>query len=151
VAPIYATPADLAAWTGLFADDGVTGDPTKLPAGAVRALRSACKAVRKETITWFFPADPATGLAIDQGLASSMRTAALEQAEALLALEVDLTLGGTLEADVETSVKLGSASVAVAGAEKAAASRAATIVGLCPEARSTLHLAGMPSIAWVVG
>lgn len=149
--PAYAAPVDLAAWMGLYAEDGVTGDPTKLPAGAARSLRSACKAIREETEMWFFPADPATGIATDPDLASTMQTATLEQAEALINLEVDVTVGGTLQAVVETSAKLGSASTTVAGANEAAASLNATTVGLCPEARRTLRLAQMPSLPWIVG
>lgn len=149
--PTYATTTDLAGWMSLYGEDGTTPDPTKLPVGAAKALRSACKAVREETVLWFFPADPATGIALDADLASTMRTATLEQAEALLELEVDVALGGTLEADVETSAGLGSAKVTVAGAEQAAASRNATVVGLCPEARRTLRLAQVPSLPWVVG
>lgn len=150
-APTYATTTDLAGWMSLYGEDGITPDPSKLPAGAAKALRSAIKAVREETVTWVFPADPTTGIALWDHVAEAMQTATLEQAEALLELEVDVSLGGTLEADVETSGGLGSAKVTVAGAEQAAASRNATIVGLCPEARRTLRLAGMPSNPWGVG
>lgn len=150
-APTYATTTDLAGWMSLYGEDGITPDPSRLPAGAAKAIRSACKAVREETLTWWFPADPATGIALDAELASTMQTATLEQAEALLELEVDVSAGGTLDVSIETSGGLGSAKVAVAGAEQAAASRNATIVGLCPEARRTLRLAGMPSLPWMVG
>ena len=149
--PTYASPADLAAWLGLFLEDGVTGDPTKLPTGATKALRSAIKAVRHETITWFFPADPITGLPVDTDKAGALQTATLEQAEALLELEVDVANGGTLDAVVESSVAAQSVKITVAGAAEAAASRNATIVGLCPEARRTLRLAGLPTQVWVVG
>lgn len=149
--PTYATAAELAAFLGLFGADGVAGDPTQLPAGATKALRSAIKAVREETLTWFFPADPLTGLPLSDGLAGVMRTATCEQAEALLELEVDLAAGGTLDATVESSVAAQSVRVTVAGADQAAASRNATIVGLCPEARRTLRLSGMSTHPWVVG
>ncbi len=149
--PTYAAPADLAAWMGLFLPDGVTGDPTQLPTGGLRALRSAIKAVREATEMWFFPADPITGLPIDPDLAGSLTTATCEQAEALISQEVDITAGGTLDAVVESAVAAQSVRITVAGAVQAAASRNATIVGLCPEARRTLRLAGITTQVWVVG
>lgn len=139
--PAYATSSDLAAWMGL----------EQAPAGAVPALRSACNAVREATITWFFPADPATGIALDADVAAHMANAVLYQAAALLTLEVDLAAGGTLDAVVETGSSLGSARQSLAGANEAAAARAATIVGLCPEARRELRLAGIATSVWIAG
>lgn len=146
-APEYATPADLAAGDWLDADTAAAATDADI----ARALRSACKAVREATVTWFYTPDQTTGLPLDATILEPMKTATLEQAAALIALEVDTQTGGTLDSAIESSAAIGSARVTIAGAEQAAAARAAAITGLCLEARRTLRLAVMNHVVTVWG
>ena len=137
---VYATPDDLAAWTG-----------TQAPTNALQLLRSASLAVREATELCYYPVD-GNNMPTDATQLQAFNDATCCQAAALAALEVDPTAGGTIVPDVESSVKLGSASVSYADADIAAQAKNQAINGLVNDAQRILRDAQItPTVPWVTG
>lgn len=137
---VYATPDDLAAWTG-----------TTAPTNATALLRSASLAVREATELCFYAVDD-TGLPTNTTQLQAFNDATCCQAAALAELDVNPQSGGVVEAGVVSSSKLGSASFEYADAAIAAAAKAAAMQGLVPDALRILRDAGIsPTNPWIVG
>lgn len=125
--------SDVAAW--MFMDD-----PSGLPATISAIIRSCTVLVLKATQGAFYDADPDTGLPTDTTALQAMKDATCVQAAAWVQLGIDPFLGGVLEGgEVQTSSKLGSASVGYADAAAATAARAAARTHLVPEAAAMLQ------------
>lgn len=140
-APVYATPADLAAWLGTPA----------VADNAVRALRTAASQVREATELWRYTADTVTGLPTDTTIATALTAATCIQAAAIIAADLDPDAGGVPDTAVEASTGIGSARITFAGAEQAAQARAALAHHLCPDARRELQQALQNSLVWIAG
>lgn len=139
---VYATSDDLAAWTGEAA-----------PTNATQLLRTASLAIREVTKTAFYATDD-TGLPTDPNVAQAFNDACCAHAAALAAFDYDPTTGGVYEAGlVESSVKIGSASVTAADGDAAIQAAQGLLGGLAPEALRVLRLE-MPwwnLSPWLVG
>ena len=136
----YATPDDLASWTGR--------DP---PDGAERLLRSASMLIRRDTAAAFYLAD-ARGLPTDPLVSAAFRDATCAQAAAWAALRVDPQLGGVVTARTPASKSLDGASIAYADASHAATARERAVRELVPEAVEILSAKGLLQMrAWVYG
>lgn len=104
-APIYATPAQLAA----YLDPDATEPPT--PPLATVLLRSASALVRDATKTALYNVDRATGLPTDQGILSMLADATCEQAAAWSVNGIDPRKGAGQVQRRVASKALGGASV----------------------------------------
>lgn len=124
-----ATPDDLAAFT-----------QTAAPVNATILLRSATTLVLRETRQAYYSVDPTTGLATDAQIAGALQTATLIQAAAWAAIGYDPLTGGVLTPAVQSSAKIGTASVAYSDAALAAQARGDAIQFLVPEAERVLEL-----------
>lgn len=137
---IYATSADLTAWTGSAAPDN-----------ADQLLRTASLAVANATRAARYDVD-GTGMPTDAKTLQAFKDATCAHAAALAAAKVDPAAGGVLAANVATSKKVGSASIDYAGAGTATSAKAALLSGLAPEAARILRQAGIAATApWVSG
>lgn len=139
---VYATSADLAAWTGAAA-----------PSNATQALRSASLAVREATELDFFATDT-TGMPTDTTVLQAFNDATCCQAAALIALSVDTNAGGSVVPTVKESKSIGSARITYAqqDAKNAADAKQQALTGLVPEAMRILRDAGLARTApWFVG
>lgn len=144
MALVYATPADLSAWTGATA-----------PPNAVNLLRRASGLVRKATATAFYATDP-TGLPTDATTLQAFKDATTAQANYWALNNIDPATGGLAQTGVLSSKKIGSASLTydVAGAGSVAAyqARITAATTLCDEAFDLLQAAGINLInPWVAG
>ncbi|WP_076260867.1 hypothetical protein [Intrasporangium flavum] len=133
--PTYATPDDLAAWTGASA-----------PANAVQLLRTASGLVAEATITAWYATDSA-GLPTATATLDAFRDATCAHAAAMAAAKVDPAAGAAVGAGAAVRKKVGTAEVEYAGAADAASARARLVDVLCPEAIRILRAAGLtPSV-----
>ncbi|GMA22282.1 hypothetical protein GCM10025864_44470 [Luteimicrobium album] len=131
---VYATPADLAAWTG-----------TAAPANAVTLLRVASGLVRRATVTaWYATND--TGAPTDPDVVQAFSDATCAQAATWATLGIDPTTAGVdtgTGGRVVASRALGPANISYAGADDTAARRAQLADDLTPEALGILADAGL--------
>jgi hypothetical protein len=123
-----ATPADLAAWTGVAA-----------PTTAVATLRSCTTLVLDATKLARYDTDAATGVATGPLILAAMRDATCIQAAAWIALGINPLTGGIDVGGVKKSKKIGTASFEIAGAEQTAAAKAHAVHNLVPEAEAKLR------------
>jgi hypothetical protein len=128
-----ATPDDLTEWTGTA------------PANATALLRSATSLVLDATKLAVYCTDDDTGLPTDVNVLAAMRDATCIQAAAWVALKIDPLAGGIDIVGVKTAKHIGSAGFTVAGAEQAAAQKAAAASSLVPEAVRRLRQQGLIS------
>jgi len=130
---IYATPADLTAWTG-----------TAAPTNAVQLLRSASLLVAEATNNAYYdtvglgnyyteamPSDP-TVLGV-------FRDATCIQAEAWIALKIDPTTAGVVAPSVASQKHIGTASITYADAASSAAAKTLAATQLVPDAMRLLQ------------
>lgn len=144
MAPVYATPADLSAWTGATA-----------PANATQLLRRASGLVRKATATAFYATD-SNGLPTDATTLQAFKDATTAQANFWAVNNIDPAAGGLTQTGVLSSKRIGSASltydVAGAGSVTAYQDRVAATSELCEEAVDILQASGLNLInPWVAG
>lgn len=133
-APVYATPADLAAWTGEAA-----------PPNATRLLRSAALLVRRDTAADYYDADTVTGLPTDTTLATAMQEATCAQVAMWAANSID-PAGGAAGVDAVVSQRAqGGRSESYALGVDADRINRAQITTLCPESAAILRQAGLAS------
>ncbi|GII98384.1 hypothetical protein CLV28_0707 [Sediminihabitans luteus] len=138
----YATPADLATWTG-----------STTPENATELLRSASGLVTAATRTAVYDVDP-DGQPTAPDVVAAFRDATCAQAATWAALGIDpatLGLTPTGSGGPVASMSRGSASITYAGAEAAAATRASITTQLTPEARTILASANLPASVQVRG
>lgn len=136
---LYATTADLTAWTGL-----------PVPDNADRLLRAASMLVRGATRTAVYSTTPA-GLPRDEDVAEAFRDATCAQAEAWAQQDIDPD-NPTAGPRVAQSKSIGSASVTYADAGQIVGSRADAARTLGPTALAILADAGLTNgRVWVTG
>lgn len=140
----YATPDDMAAWTG-----GVA------PVNATQLLRSASLLVRRFTETAFYTTDT-TGLPTDAGILQSFKDATTAQAAFWAASNIDPASAGFATSGILSSKKIGSASltydVAGAGSVQAFNERRRMASSLCDEAVNILQQAALfTNGPWIIG
>jgi hypothetical protein len=131
---VYATPTDLAAWTG-----------TAAPANATTLLRVASGLVRRDTLTAWYTVDE-TGAPTDEDVAQAFSDATCAQAATWAALGIDPTLAGLdtgAAGRVVASKALGPANISYAGADDTAARRARVASELTDEAAGILADVGL--------
>lgn len=137
---VYASPSDLATWTG-----------TPAPSNVTQLLRSASLAVREATELCYYPVDSHSMPTIPAQL-QAFNDATCCQAAALIALAVDPLAGGVLQEGVESQSRFGSASFTFADAAQAADAKHQALTGLVLDAQRILRDAGvLPTVPWVVG
>lgn len=137
---VYATGPDLQTWTGATA-----------PSNADQLLRSASILVRQATKTARYDTDSA-GLPTDATVAEAFKDATCAHAAAMAAAKVNPAAGGTLQAGVAASKKVGSAAVDYADAGAATAAKRALLTSLCPDAQAILEQAGLvPATVYTTG
>ena len=144
MALVYATPADLSAWTGATA-----------PPNAVQLLRRASGLVRKATATAFYATDP-TGLPTDPDTLQAFKDATTAQANFWAVNNIDPAAGGLTQSGVLTSKRIGSASLsydaAGSGSVTAWQAKVDAATTLCEEAFDLLQAAGINLInPWIAG
>ena len=130
---VYATPEELAAWTG-----------TDAPTNAVQLLRSASLLVRRETKTAVYWTDT-TGLPTDTALVTALRDATTAQAAAWAAAGIDPTGGAATVTGLPKSSSIGSGSIDFGTREGSDTDRAALADQLAPDAAQILADAGLLS------
>lgn len=149
---IYATPADLTAWTGAAA-----------PTNAVQLLRSASLLVQEATNNAYYDTPPAVGqssgsynyyrpdaLPSDPTVAGVLRDATCIQAAAWAALGIDPTLAGVVKSSVASQKHIGTASITYADAATSAAAKTLAATQLVPEAMRLLRQAHLIStLVWM--
>ena len=129
----YATPDDLAEWTG-----------TPAPGNAALLLRSASLLIRRATRLAFY--DTTTeGLPTDTVLVTAMRDATCAQVAQWIALGVDPASGPAGAGGVVQASSIGGASVQYATYASQAEERASSLVTLTSEAAQILADAGLLS------
>lgn len=135
---VYATPNDLAVWTG-----------HATPSNALQLLRSASLAVREATELCFYAVD-SDGFPSEYVKLQAFRDATCAQAAFLAANDIDPFAG--LQPGVESSTKIGTASIVFADADMAAEAKQAALGSIVIEAQRILRDAGvLPTDPWVVG
>ena len=152
---IYATPSDLAAWTG-----------TAVPANATQLLRSASLLVQEATSNAYYDTPPDTSggqssgsynyyrpdaLPSDPAVLAVLNAATCIQAAAWAALGIDPTLAGVVQPTVVSQKHIGTASIVYADAAAASAAKALAATQLVPEAMRVLlqaHLVSTLVWAW---
>ena len=144
MALIYASPADLSAWTGATA-----------PPNADQLLRRASGLVRKATATAFYATDP-TGLPTDPVTLGAFKDATTAQAAMWSAAGIDPTGGGVAVTAPLRAKKIGSAALdydtSASSSVTAYSARAAAAVELCTEAVDILQAAGINLLnPWIAG
>ncbi|MFD7106094.1 hypothetical protein EYS09_14300 [Streptomyces kasugaensis] len=126
---VYATPEQLAAWTG-----------TPAPDGAERLLARASEDIDSALLTAVYPVDD-DGDPTEQNVAEALRDATCAQVEWQLATGDD----GTGAAGVWDSVSIGPVSLS----GRSSAPPAASGVELAPRAARALRRAGLvPGVVW---
>jgi len=125
---VYATPEQLAVWTGEAA-----------PANAARLLRSASLLVRRATLTAVYYTD-AQGMPTDPDVAAAFRDATCSQADTWATLGIDPAKGAADMLPVTKSI--GTATITYATASVTTA-RGTAAVQLTREARLILAEAGL--------
>ena len=136
-----AAPTDLATWTGVAA-----------PVNAVPLLRSATSLVLACTSADYYAVDPLTGISTDAIVKQALQDAVCIQAAAWSALGYDPLRGGVLDVGVESSTKIGSASITFADAALAAQAQSEAFTTLVPEAERRLRQVDLlRSGAWAFG
>ncbi|GAA2037368.1 hypothetical protein GCM10009740_31460 [Terrabacter terrae] len=128
---VYATPEDLAPWTG-----------ATVPDNAEQLLRVASGLVADATITAWYTAD-ASGLPTSTPIAQAFKDATCAHAAAMATAKVDPAGGAAVGVGAAVRKKVGSAEVEYAGAADAAAARSRLVDTLCPEAVRILRAAGL--------
>lgn len=152
---VYASPEDLATWTG-----------TAPPDNAVTLIRSASLLVQDATSNAYYDTVPdlsgqvssgsynyyqPDALPSDPAVAGALRDATCIQAAAWAALGIDPTLAGVVKPSVASQKHIGTASITYADAGAAAAAKMATVDQLVPEAVRLLtqaHLISTQVWAW---
>lgn len=132
---VYATADDLEAWNKNLDVSSVDVDAL---------LRSASMRVA-DAIGGDYYATDDTGLATDSGVLQALSDATCAQVTAWVLLKVDPAAGGVSTNGLATSVGIGSARKTYADGANVAATRAASLVGLVPEALQILRNAGLAS------
>jgi hypothetical protein len=128
---VYATPGDMATWTGQPAPDN-----------AVQLLRSASVMVRGATRTALYAVQP-SGLPADDEKRDALRDATCAQAAAWSAAGIDPTAPVAQRGRVATSKSLGSGAVTYADAASVVAAQDALRERLTDEAAAILADAGL--------
>ncbi len=137
---VYASPTDLAAWTG-----------TAAPSNAINLLRTASLAVREATELCYYPVD-VNNLPSDATQKQAFNDATCCQAAALIALSVDPLAGGVIQEGVESQSRMGTAGFTFADAQYAADAKQQALNGLVTDAQRILRDAGIaPTVPWIVG
>lgn len=139
MATSYATPAQLAAWTGATA-----------PTNASQLLRSASLVITDATFSAFYAT--LNGVPTDANVLQAFQDATCAQAAAMTTLSIDPLAGGVLTANVESRSKIGSAEIWLADGDAAAAAKARALTTIVPEAKLILEQAGIRlNSPWIVG
>lgn len=133
--------ADLATSQDYLDYTGASAVPDNITA----LLRSASRLVRRDTVTAVYDVDTA-GNATNSVVIDALRDATCAQAAAWDDQKINPLAGGVVVANpVATSKSLDGASITYAGAQQAAAVRAAIADCLVPEAVDILTAAGLTS------
>jgi hypothetical protein len=129
---IYATPTDLATWTGATA-----------PANAVNLLRSASMLIADVTSSAFYPVNVSTGLPTDVPTLTALRDATCAQAALWAALKIDPAAGPAGVASSASSKKVGTAALTYNTTAAQTQARMDAAKTPCEESLLILRLAGL--------
>lgn len=140
----YATPDDMASWTGNVA-----------PVNATQLLRSASLLVRRFTETAFYTTDT-TGQPTDAGILGAFKDATTAQAAFWASSNIDPAAAGFVTAGVLRTKRIGSASLEydtnAQGSVTAFNARRAAALELCTEAVEILQQAALfTNGPWIIG
>lgn len=144
MANIYATPADLSAWTGVTA-----------PVNAVQLLRRASGLVRKATASAFYATDT-NGLPTDVPTLQAFNDATCAQANFWSVNNIDPASGGLTQSGILSNKRIGTASLTYdvmgAGSVTAWRARADATNNLCTESYDILLAADINLTSpWIAG
>ena len=138
---IYATSAQLAAWTGVAA-----------PANATTLLRSASILVHRATMTAIYDVDVVTSLPVDTALVAALSDATCSQVGTWIALAINPAKGAADGGTAVAQKSIGSGSIQYAVYAATTQARADAATDLSQEALLILAQAGLASGSpWELG